>query len=108
MTKEEKAQQALLMKLEMLKTQALIIVQSASPYRSGDLSKSFGVRLVEDGFEIYQNEAMANYMPYTEEIWLHPRWKGRKNPNEAWFKETVDFLKKYITQSLGGQNVSNT
>jgi len=108
MTKEEKAQQALLMKLEMLKTQALVIVQSASPYRSGDLSRSFQVRLTEDGFEIYQDSSVVDYMIYTEEIWLHPRWKGRKNPNEAWFKETAEFVAKYIAQSLGGQNVSNT
>jgi hypothetical protein len=106
MTKEQ--EDALYMKLELLKTQALIIVQSASPYRSGDLSKSFGVRIVEDGFEIYQNETMANYMVYTEEAWLHPRWRGRANPNEAWFKETAEFVAKYIAQSLGGQNVSNT
>ncbi|WP_294892216.1 hypothetical protein, partial [Sulfuricurvum sp. MLSB] len=57
----------LLMKLEMLKTQALIIIQSASPYRSGDLSRSFQIRLVEDGFEIYQDTSSVDYMVYTEE-----------------------------------------
>jgi hypothetical protein len=106
MTKEQ--EDALYMKLELLKTQALIIVQSASPYRSGDLSRSFQIRLVEDGFEIYQDTSSVDYMVYTEEAWLSPRWRGRANPNEAWFKETAEFVAKYIAQSLGGQNVSNT
>lgn len=93
------------MKLQMLFAQALIIVQSQSPYRSGTLARSFGIREVDDGIEIYTN---IEYMPYTTEKWISQRWRGRANPNENWFKEATDLIARYIALGLGGRvDVSN-
>lgn len=94
----------LMNKLEVLKNQALAIVRATSPYRTGNLSRSFKIRVTDDGFEIYTD---VDYMVYTEEKWMHPRWRGRKNPNEAWLKETTEFIAQYIAQQLGGMYVSN-
>ena len=91
-------------KLDLLTQQALIIVQSTSPYRSGDLSRSFKTRIVDEGIEIYTD---IDYMPYTEEKWISPQWNGRANPNENWFKETVEYIARYIAIGLGGTYVSN-
>lgn len=35
----------------------------------------------------YAGSERAYYMPYTNERWISPHWKGKKNPNESWFDE---------------------
>ena len=35
------------------------------------------------------NETNAYYMPYTNERWISPKWKGAKNPNEDWWDEAI-------------------
>jgi len=102
MSMDVQKQKALEQKLELLKNQALVIVQATSPYRTGNLSRSFKIRLIEGGFEIYTD---VSYMVYTEEKWISPKWRGRQNPNEAWFKETTEFIADYIARNLGGQYV---
>lgn len=32
----------------------------------------------------------AKYMPFTTEPWVSPRWHGKKNPNEGWWKRATD------------------
>ena len=91
-------------KLDILMNQALIIVQSMSPYRSGDLSRSFKLNLIDGGFEISTD---MSYMPYTNEKWISPQWRGRENPNEGWFQETTEYVVRYITVNLGGNYVSD-
>ena len=88
------------MKLQMLLAQALIIVQTQSPYRSGELSRSFKIRNVDGGVEIYTD---VDYMVYTNEAWLSPKWRGRQNPNQDWFKEATELIARYIAMGLGGQ-----
>lgn len=51
---------------------------------------------------VYIDENIAPYMPYTNEPWISPKWKGAKNPNEKWFDK---FALKFATQlanELGG------
>ena len=92
-------------RLQMLKEQALNIVRATAPYKRGDLSKSFDVRTTPEGFEIYTR---MYYMGYTEGVWVSPQWRGRKNPNEAWFQETAEYIARYIAFNLGGTYVSNS
>ena len=103
MTQVDKSKD-LQMKIDLLVAQALIIVQTMSPYRKGDLSRSFKSRIVDNGIEIYTT---MDYMPYTEEEWISPKWKGRANPNEGWFEETVEYIARYVALGLGGTYVSN-
>lgn len=92
------------MKIDLLMAQALVLVQTLSPYRSGDLSRSFQSRIVQGGVEIVTN---MKYMPYTTEKWVSPQWRGRANPNEDWFKETAEYIARYVALGLGGTYVSN-
>lgn len=38
---------------------------------------------------VYVGSKEAYYMPYTNEEWVHPRWKGKKNPNEHWWDKAI-------------------
>lgn len=91
-------------KIDLLLEHALIIIQANAPYRTGELSRSFKARVVDGGIEIYTDK---HYMPYTEEKWISPRWRGRQNPNENWLKETTEYVARYIALGLGGRYVSN-
>jgi hypothetical protein len=102
--KESSKGKDLQMKIDLLMAQALVLVQSLSPYRSGDLSRSFQARIVDGGLEIFTN---MEYMPYTVGKWVSPQWRGRANPNEGWFKEAAEYIARYIALGLGGTYVSN-
>ena len=52
---------------------------------------------------IYVDEAIAPYMPYTNEPWLSPRWNGKKNPNEGWFDRASEIIAEEINAALGGE-----
>lgn len=52
---------------------------------------------------IYVDEAIAPYMPYTNEPWISPRWKGKKNPNEKWWQETVSEAIEYMIAYYNAQ-----
>lgn len=39
---------------------------------------------------VYVDTKIAPYVPYTNEPWISPRWKGKKNPNEKWFERGVE------------------
>lgn len=72
------------------------------PRRSGALKNSFKLtnngNTVEISTDIY-------YMPFTNEPWISPRWKGAKNPNEKWFQETAEFMAQMIARHTGGKYV---
>jgi hypothetical protein len=57
--------------------------------------------------KIYVDENIAPYMPYTNEPWTSPRWKGAKNPNEGWWQnKAFPSVIKTIEMSLGKKIVS--
>ena len=56
----------------------------------------------EDTFRIYVDKNIAPYMPYTNEPWLSPKWNGKKNPNEAWFQEAVEYIAEFIADQVNG------
>ena len=54
------------------------------------------------GMILYVDEAIAPYMPYTNEKWISPRWKGAKNPNEKWWENmSKDFVKDLAKELQG-------
>lgn len=52
---------------------------------------------------IYVDESIAPYMPFTTRPWVHPRWHGKKNPNEGWWQSAGEFLTEYVAQQVGGE-----
>lgn len=79
-----------------------IAVNFGVPVRSGDLKNSFKItntgKQIEISTDIY-------YMPYTNEKWISPRWKGAINPNEKWFEESLEFMAQMIARHTGGKYV---
>lgn len=53
-------------------------------------------------FKIRVSEAVAPYVPYTNEPWISPRWNGKKNPNEGWFESGTELVATVLAQNLGG------
>lgn len=80
------------------------ILKSRSPIDTGNLRyNAIKWRWIDDKtFEIYVDPKIAYYMVYTEEPWInHPG----KNPNEGWFRDTVEFIVNYIAGQLKGKVV---
>ena len=58
---------------------------------------------VPDGVYLYVNENIAPYMPYTNEKWISPRWKGAQNPNEHWWEHMANKFIIDLARELGGE-----
>lgn len=56
-----------------------------------------------DYSRIFVDEGIAPYMPYTNEPWISPRWKGAKNPNENWFEDFEAQVAYNLAIELGGE-----
>ena len=44
------------------------------------------------------NDNEAYYMPFTNERWISPRWKGKQNPNYHWFDDAIDDVARLCSQ----------
>lgn len=49
---------------------------------------------------IYVDENIAPYVPYTNEAWISPFWKGKKNPNEGWFERAAELVATTVAERL--------
>ncbi len=66
------------------------------PKRTGELASTITKDTTSEvGYEIYRLEIGGSdgergyYMPYTNEKWISPKWNGKKNPNEAWWQQSI-------------------
>lgn len=83
---------------------ALQELRARAPKRTGNLANN-GVRLVfvsKKEALLYVDEAVAPYMPYTNEPWLSPYWNGKKNPNEGWFDRAAEGIAEMISSLAKG------
>lgn len=55
-----------------------------------------------DGVLVYVDENIAPYMPFTNERWISPRWKGAKNPNEKWWEKMGEKFIVDLARELNG------
>lgn len=80
-------------------------LRELSPKKTGNLAyNAIQFRFVnEDTCEIYVNEDIAPYMPYTNEPWTSPKWGGKKNPNEKWFDKAVETVAALMSQTVRGE-----
>ena len=58
--------------------------------------------ITTDTVRIYVDEAIAPYVPYTNEPWISPRWHGKKNPNEGWWQRFVEEFNRRLVNKLHG------
>lgn len=85
--------------------QALLELRARAPKRTGNLAFN-GVRLVfvsKKEALLYVDEAVAPYMPFTNEPWLSPYWNGKKNPNEGWFDRSAEAIAEMISSMAKGK-----
>jgi hypothetical protein len=74
------------------------IFKSQAPTRTGVLKGQIRVNEIEGGFQIVSD---IHYMPYTTEKWVSPRWRGRANPNEAWWDQAWDLSLRFLSSIYG-------
>ena len=73
------------------------------PYDTGNLARNaLRYRIEGTKFIVYIDEEIAPYMPYTNEPWLSPRWRGKKNPNEGWWARWCKLFMQRLAQKLKG------
>lgn len=80
-------------------------VRQRAPRDTGNLADN-GVRFIwedDETFTIYIDESVAPYMPYTNEPWTSPKWKGKKNPNESWWQDALKICLEQLQSSYGGE-----
>lgn len=76
-----------------------------APYDTGNLAlNAIQIEFISPTeCKIHVDEKIAPYMPFTNENWVSPRWKGAKNPNENWWNRACEFIMGIIADLLGGE-----
>lgn len=78
--------------------------QATAPIRTGNLRYN-ATRLESKGIGEWVIKVDGNVAPYavfTNEPWISPKWRGKRNPNEGWIDDGAYLMAMIIAQSLGG------
>ena len=89
--------------LMSIATMAYNHLKNACPVDTGNM-KYNAIRLTrvsENKIEVSIEASIAPYVVYTNEKWLSPRWKGKKNPNEKWIDDAADEIAARIRAFFG-------
>ena len=89
------------------------IAKTSSPIRTGNLRYN-AIRIVfvssnechiyVDGeIENGEKKGIAPYMVFTNEPWISPKWKGKKNPNEGWWDKLAEEIANFISKETGAK-----
>lgn len=79
---------------------ALQRIKLASPFKTGNLRYN-AIKLESRGpgvVAILVDMDIAPYMPYTNEV-----WKGKNNPNEAWWNNVCEEVIQGFANELGAE-----
>lgn len=69
-----------------------------APERKGGLKRQIRVEVEGNILRVISD---IYYMPYTEEKWISKQWRGRENPNEAWFRKSVEQSIDFLSRIYG-------
>jgi len=69
-----------------------------APERKGNLKRQIRVEIEGNILRVISD---IYYMPYTEEKWISKQWRGRENPNEAWFRKSVEQSIDFLSRIYG-------
>lgn len=91
--------------IELIAYRAYWRVYNNSPIDTGNLRFNALriVQLSKKHWEVYIDQKIAPYMPYTNEPWLSPKWNGKKNPNEGWWDDTAKLIYEEIENAMRGK-----
>lgn len=83
------------------------LVRDRAPKDTGNLAYNavkYEFKRVDGVLEcnIYVDEDVAPYMPFTNEEWISPRWNGKQNRNEDWWNRTGDAIAFEISKIFNG------
>lgn len=81
------------------------LIKSKAPVASGNL-RDHGITIDKTGIGEYTisiGAPEAPYAVYTNEVWVSPKWKGKRNPNEHWIDKAVEDAVLQIAEDLGGR-----
>lgn len=84
---------------------AVSILRERAPIATGNLRYN-SIRYENSGpdtFTIYIDEAIAPYMPFTNEKWVDARWNGTENPHEKWFQNAAEEILNMIASEFNGE-----
>lgn len=73
-------------------------LKSVSPYDSGNLRDN-AIKIYRVGPRKYAIDVdgfIAPYAVYTNEKWISPKWRGKKNPNEKW----IDMAAQHVATAI--------
>ena len=79
--------------------------KSKAPVDKGNL-RDHGISFEKTGrnqYTISIGAPGAPYAVYTNEVWVAPRWKGKRNPNEHWIDKAVEEAVLLIAEEVGGK-----
>lgn len=54
-------------------------------------------------WKAFIDQKIAPYAPYVNEKWVSPKWHGRQNPNEGFWKEVFIMLADMISAATNGK-----
>lgn len=74
------------------------------PYDTGNMANNaLKIEQVSaNEVKIYIDSSIAPYAVYTNEPWISPHWKGKKNPNEKWFDNATSKVAEALAGMLEG------
>lgn len=84
--------------------EAYRLIKSKAPYDTGNL-RDHGITLEATGINEYTisiGAPEAPYAVYTNEVWVSPKWNGKKNPNEHWIDKAVTDAVMMIAAMVDG------
>lgn len=101
----------------LLGVKAVAMLRGLAPKDTGNLANNaIRFQMTDNKFEIFIDQAIAPYMPYTNEVWEQKmikmgnfkkgetveRMRTWENPNEGWFNAAALKIVDFITKEIGG------
>ena len=87
---------------------SMFVPNPATRYKPGGSTGNLAFNalriVIEDkAIKVYVDEKIAPYVPYTNEPWISPYWRGKKNPNEGWWQRFADEFMRRLAKELKGE-----
>ena len=92
-------------RIELAILDAVAIARLVIPIDTGNLRyNAFKVeRVDETTWKVYIDEKIAPYAVYVNEKWVSPKWNGKTNPNEGFWRKVFEFIANQIAVALNGK-----
>ena len=92
-------------RIELAILDAVAMARLLIPIDTGNMRyNAFKVeRVNETTWQVYIDEKIAPYAVYVNEKWVSPKWNGKANPNEGFWKKAFEFIADQIATAINGK-----